>query len=344
MSDKLTMAVIGLGIGRHHARYFSENPAVGRVIGVDVDPDRIALIGKTVPFDATYTDYKGMLKAEKIDGVSVSLPNHMHAPVTIDCLRAGVNVVCEKPMATTVREARRMIDAATKADRLLMIHFNHRFNPELLYLKKVIDDGVLGDIYFAKTAWHRRNGIPGKGRSWFFTKEQSGGGPLIDLGVHRLDLTLYMMGYPDPVTVSGSAWNHLGRKIKGEDYDVEDMATGYVRFDNGATLIVEASWASHSEKQENFYTELYGVEGGALQRNVGEMYDTELKIFTEQSGSRVDIVPKEVHRLKQTAADHFVDCLMGRCACLATGEHGMKVMRIIEGLYKSAEQGKEVKV
>ena len=248
-------------------------------------------------------------------------------------------------MAMTVKEAEAMNAAASKAGRNLMINFSFRFTDASYALKKQVDAGVVGDIYFGRSVWHRRRGMPRFG-GWFGIKEMSGGGPLIDLGVHRLDLALWLMGYPDPVAVSGSTYNRIAGPLAKKErkaFDVEDLACGLVKFANGATLILEASWALNQQEREQMSTNLYGDRGGLVHRNVGGGYDFTAEIFTDEGGDqftkkldwRTGTTPSSYHE--------FVDSIIDKRPPMATGEQGLKVMKILQGIYKSAATGREVR-
>jgi predicted dehydrogenase len=213
-------------------------------------------------------------------------------------------------------------------------------------LKQQVDSGVLGQIYFGRTVWHRRRGLPGFG-GWFGQKASSGGGPLIDLGVHRLDLALWLMGYPQPVWVLGSTYNHIASAIaaeKGAKFDVEDLAAGLVKFDNGATLVIEASWAANIKESELMETRLLGTKGGLVQRNLDETYKFEAELFLEQGGNHFDMKVHPPFPPVRSAMCHFIDCILSGKAHLATGEEGLKVMQILDALYQSAAEGGPVKI
>ena len=341
----LRMGVVGLGMGRGHARGYQEHPQAEMVALCDADGDRLAAAATEMGVSTTYTDAYRMFREAGLDAVSIAVPNKHHAPLTIAALKAGLHVLCEKPMATTVRDARRMNAAATKAKKNLMINFSFRFTEASYALKKQVEAGAIGDIYFGRTVWHRRRGIPKFG-GWFGDKELAGGGPLIDLGVHRLDLALWLMGYPEPVAVSGSAYNAIAAKRARKErkkYTVEDMACGLVKFDNGATLILEASWALNQPERERMVTELYGDRGGLVHKNVGGGYDFTAELYTEEGG---DLFTKKLDwRTDQTPASYheFVNSILEKREPLATGEQGLKVMKILEGIYRSAESGREVR-
>ncbi|MEK7765515.1 MAG: Gfo/Idh/MocA family oxidoreductase, partial [bacterium] len=202
-----------------------------------------------------YTDFKQMLREQKLDAVSVCTPNAFHMAPTLAALSAGVHVLCEKPIAMNAVQGRAMCAAAKKARRLLMIGLNNRFNGGSQALKRFVEAGELGKVYYGRVQALRRRGVPGWGV--FIRKDMSGGGPLADIGVHLLDLALWLMGHPEPVTVSGNAYCNFGKRSNifapwGEwdpkQYTVEDLGVGFVRFKNGATLSLEASWAAHIDE------------------------------------------------------------------------------------------------
>ncbi len=342
---KLRMGVVGLGMGRGHARGYLNHPQADLVALCDMDGEKLAREAGEMGVEQTYEDAGEMFEKADLDAVSIAVPNKLHAPLTIAALKRGLHVLCEKPMARTAKEAERMLAAARAAKKNLMINFSFRFSDMSYALKEQVDAGVVGDIYFGRSVWHRRRGMPRFG-GWFGIKEMSGGGPLIDLGVHRLDLALWLMGYPEPVAVSGSTYDPLARALaekEGASYDVEDLACGLVKFANGATLILEASWALNINENEHMVTSLYGTRGGLVQRNVGGGYEFEAELYTAEGESHFT---KRLDRRTQRAPSsygEFVDSILERRQPIATGEHGLKVMKILDGIYKSAATGREVR-
>jgi predicted dehydrogenase len=287
-----------------------------------------------------------MLALDDLDAVSVCTPNAFHAEVALAAIEAKKHVLCEKPMADTLENAEKIVAASRKSDRIFMMGMNNRFRGDTQVLKSLIERGDLGEIYYAKCGWVRRNGIPGLG-GWFTTKSLSGGGPLIDIGVHVLDVTTYLMGNPVPVSASGSTYAKFGPRGKGgggygftpdpakvQAYDVEDLAAGLVKFDNGATLFLEASWASYIP-QDKLYSTLHGTEGGA---------DLEpLRIYTDMAGTPVDITP-HAPRIGGHEAEvkHFIECIQEGKAPLSTAEQGLHILQILDAVYRSANTGQEI--
>lgn len=345
MSRKLRLGVVGLGMGRHHAEAYLADGRVDLGALCDIDERRLKSAGEKYGVAALFTDANEMFRQADLTAVSIATPNKFHAPLTMAALRHGLHVLCEKPMAMTVREAYRMWEAAKKARRNLMINFSFRFSDMSYALKQQVDAGLVGDIYFGRTVWHRRRGIPGFG-GWFTNKELAGGGPLIDLGVHRLDLALWLMGYPEPISVTGATHNGIAGTLARKSrraFTVEDLGCGLIKFTNDATLILEASWAANIGEPERMVTWLSGTKGGIVQRNVGGGYEFAAEIYTEEGGNLYTKRLDQSTVQTPSAYSEFISSILERRRPLATGEEGLKVMKILEGIYRSAETGREVR-
>ena len=345
MKSRPKLAVIGLGMGSGLAAIAANSAKAELAALCDIDKKKLAHHCEKLGVEKGYTDYKKMLRELKPDMVIVALPNYLHAAVTIAALNAGAHVLCEKPMALNARQAEKMRDVARAKRKKLMINFSFRYTPQARALKEIVDSGALGDIYYAHTRWCRTRGIPGFG-GWFGQKKLSGGGPLIDLGVHRIDLAMWLMGNPTPVSVCGSTYNMLGAAIAKKarkKFDVEDLAVGMIRFDNGATMLVEASWAMNSELGEDMFTYVYGTRAGICHQNIAEGYSFEARVFGEQNGtymvSKIKSCPPSPH-----SVEHFIDVVADGVKPIVTAQHGVDVMKVLDGLYKSARLGKEVRL
>ncbi|MEF2247046.1 Gfo/Idh/MocA family protein [Paenibacillus sp. IITD108] len=352
MTNKIRLGVVGTGnIFRHaHLEPLLAHPEVEIVALCDINKERAGNMASEHNIPAVYTDYNEMLQKEQLDAVDICTPNLYHSKVAIAALNAGLHVFCEKPDAVSPEEAQKMADAAKESGKVLMTMRNNRFTPNSQYLKALIADGQMGELYTGRCGWIRRRGIPGKG-GWFTTKELSGGGPLIDLGVHFIDLTMWLMGNPKPVAVTGatyckfadnevadSAHSNFGEKQENGIFDVEDLAIGFIRFENGATLQIEFSWASNIGEEMNFI-ELRGTKSGfSLKKD-------KLEIFSETAGQLIDMKP--VIKSKDISAHgehlkHFVDVVQKRAEPILTPEHGVDMIKILSAIYKSAETGREV--
>lgn len=342
VSEKLRAGVIGLGIGKKHVVAYTEHPAVEVVALADPNAQRRAAIAETYAVPHQFDTAEEMFAGCELDLVSIATPNRFHHPLSLAAFEAGCDVLCEKPLALHAEEAREMVQAAKAAGRRLMVNFSYRFHPHAQALKQQVDAGVLGRVYFGRSVWHRRRGIPGFG-GWFGQKELAGGGPLIDLGVHRLDLALWWMGFPEPEMVVGSTYNHLGQQKAieaGTTYDVEDLAAGFIRFKNGATLILEASWIGNIAEAEQMETRLWGTEGGLVHRNIHERYEFEGEIYIERDGCQYDLTPHPPLPPSGDAMHQFVEAIILEKPHPAPGEEGLLVTEILDGLYHSAASGK----
>lgn len=341
---KLRLGVVGLGMGRGHANDFQQQTETCDLVALaDLDEARLSAAGKELGVKDLYTDANEMFAKAGLDAVSIAVPNKFHHPLTVAALDAGLHVLCEKPMAMTVAEAEEMKAAADQAGLKLMINFSFRFSDSSFALKQQVDAGVLGKVYFGRTVWHRRRGMPGFG-GWFGQKALSGGGPLIDLGVHRIDLALWLMGHPEPISVSGSTYNIIAAKKAAAEkkaFDVEDLACGLVKFDNGATLIVEASWALNVRETDQISLALYGEQGGLVQWH-GANWEHKAEIYVEEGGNLFTKSLDAACVPAPSAYREFVNCILEDREPLATAEQGIKVQKILEGLYRSAAEGREI--
>jgi predicted dehydrogenase len=344
--QKLRVGVIGLGIGRHHIKGWQEHPQVEVVAIADPDAERLALVGDEFGVAGRYASAAALLDNAQLDVVSVCTPNKFHKELTLAALAAGCHVLCEKPMAMNAQEGREMLDAANAAGKRLMINFSYRFSAASRALKTQVDAGLFGDFYFGRSIWHRRRGMPGFG-GWFGTKALAGGGPLIDLGVHRLDLALWLMGYPQPTWVMGSTYNPIASEIAskaGKTFDVEDLAAGFIRFENGATLALEASWAANIQEAELMETRLLGTKAGLLQKNLNEGYTFDAHVFTEVNGAPVDMHMCPPTALAKSAMHDYAEAILSAQPHPAGGDQGLVVMEILDALYESARTGAPVKI
>lgn len=346
----INVGIIGTGnIFRHaHGPGWASHPEVRIAAVCDPNAASAEAAAKEYGTDKVYADYRDMLEREQLDAVGISTPNVYHSEIAVAALERGLHVFCEKPDAVNPAEAQRMADAAKRAGKVLMVMRNNRFMPASQFLKKYIESGAMGEIYTGRTGWVRRRGIPGRG-GWFTTKALSGGGPLIDLGVHMIDLAVWLMGNPKPVAVSGAAYRKFAgapspdplRSVQSEGtFDVEDLATGFIRFHNGATLQIEFSWASNVEEEQKFL-ELRGTKAGCSLK--GE----ELKLMTEIEQVLCDIsprFPKTAVKTHERNIHHFVDCVQGKAEPIITPEYGVDMIRILSAIYESAETGAEVRL
>ncbi len=345
---KLKVGIIGTGsISNVHIAGYKALSNVELYAACDINEARVRACAERNGIKHVFTDYNEMLKLEELDAVSVCTWNNVHAPASIAALKAGKHVLCEKPMAMNYEEAVEMQRVAKETGKLLMIGFVRRFGNDARVLKDFIDSGMMGEVYYAKACYLRRFGAPG---GWFGDIKRSGGGPLIDLGVHVIDLVRYLTGKPKAVSVYGATFNKLGPRnnIKGvrgyvsadfeDQFNVEDLAVAMIRFDNGSVLQVETSF-SLNIKNDLGNIELFGTKAGAK-------LDPKLEFYTEMNDYLVDVTPAHNTALSfdglfENEIAHFVDCIVNGTECKSPAEDGVELMRIIDGIYRSAKTGRE---
>ena len=352
-SNTLSAGVVGLGwAGRTHIESYLELDAVHVVAVADLDSERRSQAAQDYAIPNTYADYEELVGREDLDIVSIATPNYLHAPVSIAALNGGKHVLCEKPLARSSAEARSMVEAAERAGRVLKVAFNHRARPDVEVLKRQIDAGNLGQIYHAKAYWLRRSGIPGLG-SWFTNKDMAGGGPLLDLGVHVLDMALYLMGEPEAVTVSAATFAALGPQGRGSgsttkmqvgsSFEVEDLATALIRFADGAALALETSWASYRRSEDEYGVALYGTEGGAEINVARSRRGHTLNIYTDTADLTPELPSGDGYGHRQVVRE-FVDVIRNGDPSQHNGRDGLYRAEIIDACYRSAELGSEIRL
>lgn len=352
--SKLRIGLIGAGnIARTHLSSYRKNPNVEIAAICDIDFAKCNAAADMFNIPQRFASVAEMLAGAKLDAADVCVWNCAHAECAIAALNAGLDTMCEKPMAMTAAEAQAMLDASKKNGKLLMLGFVTRFSNEARIAKDFIDKGYLGEIYYSKATYMRRNGNPG---GWFSDKSRSGGGPIIDIGVHPLDLTRYLMGNPQPVSVfavtsdllhkeraelkTSVGWHPEGADPKKDVCDVESNAVGIVRYANGASTLLEASYALNCEPRNE--RSLYGTKGGIC-------LDT-MKLYTEMNGFMTDVSLKDLNtycdnqEMFDREMSHFVDCCLNKTKCMSPAEDGVVIMKILNALYESAKTGKSVDI
>ncbi len=354
MGKKLKIGLIGTGMicsWAHVPGYEKMSDDCEIVWACDLIEEKAKELAKKHGIPKVTTDYQDVLADPEIDAVSVMTPNIAHMQPTIDALNAGKHVICEKPLAMNGDEARKMCAAARENKKLLQVGLQQRFTPAGQFMRQFIAGGGLGDIYYARAQALRRRGVPGWGV--FTNKELQGGGPLIDIGVHILDFTLSLMGYPKPVSASGMTWNMLGTNPDlyndWGDYDrskftVEDMAVGFIRFDNDAVVVLESSFMSNLDGNP-FGTQLFGTKAGAKID-----FDDEAKavtIYTEQDKQLFNMTPANLPEVESAHVEEvkaFVNAIKDGSESPVPGEQGLILNAIFDALYKSAETRTEEKI
>ena len=352
MDQKVRIGIIGCGtIGSVHADAYKKVADAEIVALCDILPDRLEEKAKRHEVAKTYVDYHELLADPEIDAVSICVPNDVHAPIAIDAFKAGKHVLLEKPMTLNADLARDIIAARDAAGKQLQMGMVWRQNPEAQAVKDIVESGRLGEIYQIRVKLIRRRGIPGLG-GWFTTKARSGGGGLIDIAVHFLDLVMWMTDYWNPTRASAKVYTKFGAPMKDYHYismwagppnydgtfDVDDYAAGFIRFGSKATLSFEIAWACNAEEES--YIELLGDKGG-------------VKIGTEKTILRTEVdnmiadtelfFDRERNRFA-SQMEKFIAAVQGKGEVAATGEQGVILMEILDAIYKSSDMDCEVEI
>jgi len=346
----LKVAVVGVGgIAKTHMPgwAFSEHAEV--VAGSDVSEAALKKWGTENDISRLETDPGELFADPDIDIIDICTPNNYHAPLAIAAMDAGKHVLCEKPLAPTPAQVRDMIAARDRSGKLLMTAQHFRFGGSARAMKAEIDRGVLGDVYHARSWMLRRAAAPV--RPGFIMKKHSGGGPCIDIGVHILDLTLWLMGNPKPLAVTGVARTELAHQegafgvwgVIPDGFDVEDFAAAFVRFETGATLILEVSWLLHHqvERTDDMQMWLYGTKGGC-QWPKCEFYAS--NNATQQHYDRVLRLTRDLLEPHALECVEFAQAVVDGAPSPVPAEQSLQVMTILDGIYRSQKTGGEVKL
>ena len=320
----------------------------------DVVPETAEAFAQQFGIPRVFTDYRELLQLDDLDGVSIATPPFAHKETTVAALRAGKHVLCEKPIAMNSEEGEAMLAAARETGNILTIGHGQRFAPASMEIHRRVQAGDLGEIYYGKASALRRRGVPARGV--FTVKALNGGGPLIDIGVHTLDTTMWLMGSPQPVSVFGAAYDKLAHTpgVAAENkfgntgafdpakYDVEDLCVGMIKFANGATLVLETSWLLNGGPADGMHSEIYGTRGSAA--------TNPFQIMVDDGTALQDVTPELPPHPRGGGAgnflrlERFVEAILGRGEILVKPEESLNVQRIIDALYRSADSGQLVQL
>jgi predicted dehydrogenase len=350
--NKIRIGLIGAGnIGGVHLKEFGKLADLCEITAItDALLPRAEAKAKEYGIAKVAATSEELIHNPEIDAVIIGVPNQFHAPLAVQAIEAGKHVLLEKPMGINSEAARLILKASKASDKVVMVGHQMRFESVPMQIKEQIERGELGHIYTAKTGWFRRKGIPGWG-TWFTRMDQSGGGPLIDIGVHMLDLALYLMGNPKPVSVYGATYAEFGPHKRGIGtwgkpdwngvYDVEDLATALIKMDNGSTLTLEVSWAVHMDTDNTPFIHLMGSEGGASYRGPkGKLLTEKFDRPTETELSKPDNDEGERLRLSR----HFLECIREGKQPITSALSGFTNNLVLDAIYESSRTGNEVKL
>lgn len=356
ISEPLRIGFIGVGSVVTHfympailelrAAHEHELGGIDIVAAADINDAYLTRMRDNFGVKNVYHDYDQMLqKHPELHAVIICTPNELHLAPTVAALSRGLHVMVEKPMARSVAECEQMLAAANKSAKQLIVGFQWRWMAESRFIRRQVEQGLLGDIIYVRVQTLRRRGIPNWGN--FVQKEKTGGGGLIDMGVHLCELALYLMGsrHSQPVAASGNTWTYIGNRPDETEnlwphwdhelYDVEDLAVGHVRFANGASMVVEASFAAHLERETND-VQIFGTRGGAV--------FSKAQVFTDMNGYMMNLTPGYLRKTDVWIEKmrHFIEVCRGMRANASSGEDGLAVQKILNGIYAAAEAGREV--
>ena len=351
MGKIIRVGMIGAGqIAYRHCKEINGHPEARVTCAADLSDERGKAIKKEFEMDRVYTKWEDLVADPEVDAVSIALPNILHAPVSIGAIKAGKHVLLDKPFALNLAEAKRVAALTKKSRKVFMVGMNRRFQEDAQKLKVIAARGDLGDIYHAKGYWVRRSGSPKFG-TWFCRKDIAGGGALLDIGIHMLDTSLYRMGNWKPVAVSGATYTKFGNRGLGEGgwgmsdksrhvFDVDDFATALIKFQNGATLQLDAAWACHQETNGSHGVQLFGTEAG------GAMPNLKLFRYGKKKGEYEVVEPQNVKipYPHESRFIHWIDVILKKEKALCTVDQALIVQTIIDGIYRSSQTGKEIRL
>ncbi len=333
--DKIKLALIGCGnVGQVvHLPILQRMSDVELVAVVDPDRRKARAVAERAGIPHTFTTIEEFLASNvgsDVQAVDICTSTDAHRPLAIAALAAGLDVLVEKPIARTAREARDMVEAATKHGRKLMVGMNNRFRPDTMILKTFIDNEELGDIFYIKSGWLKQQSSTS---IWHTQKEKSGGGVFLDMGIVMLDMALWLLNYPNVASVTASIYNQQTKTV-------EDSAAVFARLENGVTLTIEVSWTFHRDG-DFFYCNVFGKDGSA--------FINPLRVFKRVHGNLVNLTPAKVQtpvglykKSYENELRHFVNSVKGLVPLMSTGEEAQKRMEIVEAIYQSAAKKKEI--
>ncbi|MCM8785531.1 MAG: Gfo/Idh/MocA family oxidoreductase [Candidatus Omnitrophica bacterium] len=361
MEKRLKAGIVGAGgIADYHISGYLKSDV--EVIAIsDIDIERAKIKAEKFNIKNVYSSYKEMIEKENLDIVSICVPNKYHSEISIEFLKNGINVFCEKPPALNAKETEKMVKAAKDAKKILMFDFNNRARPESQVLMKYIKNGDIGKINSAQALWIRRCGIPGFG-GWFTQKALSGGGPVIDL-LHMIDLALYFMEFPEPEYVLAKTFYDFSGNpnfkgpwgipdVEGGIMDVETSSHALITFKTGQILFARNSWAEMNKREEVSVTFQGTKAGGMIRRLFGRdgIDDTAIdtcELYTMENGKPVNrkiIVEPDPKMGRERAVINFVNTIRKKEEPFSKPEEAIILMKIIDAIYKSSEQNKPVKI
>jgi predicted dehydrogenase len=352
MSDKVRIGIIGVGqIGKQHVARYVGVPEAEIVAVCDLREDEAQRVAQANGIPTVYTNYHDLLARDDIQAVDVCVHNHLHAPITVDALHAGKNVYCEKPMSWNYRDAKIMVDTAAAVGRKLHVQLGTIYTPEARAARRLICDGQLGSIYYARSSHYRRRGRPwvdGYGTAQFVQNTASGGGATLDMAVYHIARMMWLLDNPPVLTVSGNTFQRLDNmypdRRDSAPYGVEELGLGLVRLGGGITYYMEEAWAVQSDQADTDH--IFGTHAGLRVEPLG--YFATLSDMEMDATFDVKQADWRWHQVNPQEAGyddsqrHWIWALLGRVPLLDTAGLALKTSLISEGIYLSAHLGREV--
>lgn len=357
--EKIRIGMIGVGmIGKAHLDFYKDIEGAEVVAAADVNEAELGNVAAKYNIAQTYTDFRAMLKRDDIEAVDVCLHNNFHAPVTIEALKAGKHVYCEKPIAGSFIDGKAMLDAARQYGKKLHIQLSFLYFKETKAAKMLIEEGKLGRLFHARSTGYRRRGRPyvdGYGTQYFTRKETAGGGALFDMGVYNISQLLYLLDAPEVLTITGKTYQEMEideRRKNISQFNVEELGVGFVRFKGGITLDIIESWAIHLNDFEG--SSIVGSEGGirlpgyVAGKPTPLSYHTNMCDLEMDSTFNLNAMDFRWRNLRDntdaydSSQHHWIAALQGKVHLLPTAEIALQTMLISEGIYMSDRLGREV--
>jgi predicted dehydrogenase len=347
--EKINIGIIGTGWpGQMHAAATQAIAEANLYACADLDEERRTAFVKEYAPAQNYADYEKLLRDQKVDAVIICLPNFLHFPASLAALEAGKHVLCEKPPTMNAAEMKVLREEASRRGLIYCFSRQFRFTPGMRLARSLVSEGRLGKIYHAKATFVRSRGIPVGIGAWFTEKKRSGGGALIDIGIHALDAVWYLMGAPRPTAVSAQVFRNFEHLVKVPVFDVDDAAFGFIRFDNGAVVQLETSWAGNLTDdipwRQYFGTELVN---SVLYGTKATIRLNPLALFEDQNGKLVT-VPLQPEQGEVSGFElqlrNFLDAIRGKAKPINSADQAVALMEMIDGIYASSELGREVPI
>ena len=332
--EKVKIGVIGLGGVAQLVHLPNLNKLANAELTAvaEVNKNRLLTISDKFNVKQKYSNYQEMLEKSEIDAVIVATPTSTHTDIAIDCLNAGKDVLVEKPLAKTYQEAKKIVDAAKKNKRKLMVGMNLRYRPDTMLLRSFINSKEIGDPFYLKCGWIRKQSSSEK---WFTKKEESGGGVIIDLGIHLLDLALWLLDYPEISSVSTQNFHHYTK-------NVEDTSINCIKCKNSAVINMEVSWSLPVEKN-HFFLDVFGTKG-SFSSNPFRLYKKVENDYINLTPTQVDNPTVLLKKSYLNEMKSFIGAINGLNPVFSPGDEALQRMKIIEAMYESAKKMHEVKI